>query len=254
MKLESLTGKLSLVLIVSILFTSCVSKKKMTYLQGGSNVENTLVNYKIKFTKDDIVSIEVTSLDQESVNAFNGGGVSAGQELKIKETPTYLINSNGNINFPIIGEVKIEGLTNDEATILLEEKISDYVKNPVVNIRLKNFKVTVLGEVKRPGTFALEGERVTILEALGLAGDLLISGKRKNVLVVRELENKKEFIRVDLTNENLVNSKAYYLNQNDVIYIEPNQTKKDSSAFGPSTAVTISLLSTLVSLIAILTR
>ncbi|WP_231373969.1 polysaccharide biosynthesis/export family protein [Aureivirga marina] len=227
-------------------------------MQGDNAVEVSKINFETKFVVDDILTITVSSLDQEAVRPFNLPEPSynsiSGANTALPRQQTYLIHKDGTIDFPVLGKIKLEGLSNEESVSLLQGKLKKYIKDPTVNIRIQNFKVTVLGEVKTPGTFTIPSERITILEALGYAGDMLISGKRKNVLVVRELNNEKKFIRLDLTSEEIVNSEAYYLVQNDVVYVEPNQTKKNSSAFGPSTTVTISLLSTLISLIAILTR
>ena len=124
-------------------------------------------------------------------------------------------------------------------------------KDPIVNVRLANFTVTILGEVSRPGTFTIQDERITILEALGLASDLTIYGERKKVLVIREVEGKKKFAQIDLTSVNTVNSPVYYLQQNDVIYVGPNKARVRASSFNPNNGVTISAISLLVTITAI---
>ena len=128
------------------------------------------------------------------------------------------------------------------------------INKPIVNIRLTNFKVTVLGEVTKPGTYPVANERISIIEAIGLAGDLTIQGKRTTVTLVREVQGERKFVTIDLTNKKLFNSPYYYLAQNDVIYVEPNKTKVNSSAVGSNAGLILSSISTLISLIAILTR
>jgi polysaccharide export outer membrane protein len=136
---------------------------------------------------------------------------------------TYLVDPNGNINLPVLGFVQVAGLTRLEATIKLQDLLREYVDDPVVNIQIKNFKVTVLGQVQRPGTYTMPSDRVTLLEAIGMAGDLQLTGIRNNILVIRENKGQRQEFRIDLTDKALYDSPAYYLRQNDVIYVEPNK-------------------------------
>ncbi|MDO9137013.1 MAG: polysaccharide biosynthesis/export family protein, partial [Lutibacter sp.] len=167
---------------------------------------------------------------------------------------TYLVNSDGDINFPVLGKIKVEGFTIKEITSHLTEALAVYIKNPIVNIRLTNFKVTVLGEVQKPGTYPVPNERISILEAIGLAGDLTIQGKRKNMVLIREQNGKRTFIDIDLTNKEILNSPYFYLAQNDVLIVEPNKTKINSSAVGPNIGVIFASISTLISIIVLITR
>ena len=146
-------------------------------------------------------------------------------------------------------------MSRNEAIQLLKNKLDpEYIKNPTINIRISNFTITVLGDVNKPGTFTVPNERITILEALGLAGDASISAERNNVLVVREIDNEKKQYRLDLRSNKLFTSPAYYLQQNDVVYIEPNKASSQDAAYNKNTGLFISLGSVLISLIAILTR
>ncbi|HOD10311.1 MAG TPA: SLBB domain-containing protein, partial [Flavobacterium sp.] len=145
-------------------------------------------------------------------------------------------------------------LTRTQAKNLLEEKIKEYIINPSVNLRMLNYKISVLGEVNKPNTYKIVSERITILEALSLAGDLTIYGKRDNILVIREIDGKKTFNRLNLTNKDFVSSPFYYLNQNDVVLVEPNKTKMNSSVIGPNISVTISALSLITTIAIILFR
>jgi polysaccharide export outer membrane protein len=151
----------------------------------------------------------------------------------------------------VLGTIKVEGLTRQDLTYLLVEKIKTMATDPIVNIRLANFTITILGEVSRPGTFTIQDERITILEALGLASDLTIFGERKNLLVIREIDGKKKFAHVDLTSINTVNSPVYYLQQNDVIYVEPNKARIRSSSFNQNNGVIIAAVGTLATIVAI---
>jgi len=165
---------------------------------------------------------------------------------------TYLVDKNGNIEFPVLGTVAIAGLTRLEATALIKTKLEEYVNNPIVNIRIANFTITVLGEVNNPGTFTIQDEKVSLTEALGLAGDLTIYGNRKNVLLTREVDGKKKFAVFDLTSAKVLASQNYYLAQNDVLYIEPNQSRVNGSRANPNNGVIISAVSTLATIAAII--
>jgi polysaccharide biosynthesis/export protein len=133
------------------------------------------------------------------------------------------------LQFPVLGDIKVSGQTKSEVVALLKQKLKYAIKDPIINMRIVNFKVTVQGEVTRPGSFAIASERVTLPEALSLAGDLTIFGKRNNIVLVREINNKKSFNRIDITKADFINSPFYYLSQNDLIYVEPNNAKSSTS-------------------------
>lgn len=234
--------------------TSCVSKKEMIYFQevDGVKISETIVNYEPKIQKGDILNINVSAIDAMAAAPFNlyeATGIGTPKPI------TYLVNSDGEINIPVLGKIKVEGFTTKQITTNLTNRLKkDYIKNPIVNIRLINFKVTVLGEVKAPGTYTVLNERVSIIEAIGMAGDLTIQGKRSTVKLVREQGGKREMVTLDLTNKKIFNSPYYYLAQNDVIYVAPNKAKINSSAVGANAGIIISSISALISLIAILTR
>ncbi|NCA21643.1 MAG: polysaccharide export protein [Crocinitomicaceae bacterium] len=180
----------------------------------------------IRLKEDDFISIIVYESDKESVSQFNLN-IQAGSESAVG----YIIDRQGFVNIPVLGKVKLAGLFKDEAVDLIEAKLKAYFNNPVVHISLLNFKVTVLGEVNSPGSYNLKDERVTILESIGLAGDLKITGKRNNVLVIREENGRKVEYRVDLTSKEIYKSPVYYLKQNDLVYVEPNKTSITNSTF-----------------------
>ena len=242
------------ILTVSLLMTSCKSSKKIDYFQDvkGLTVNESLVNFEPEIQVGDFLAINVSALDAEAALPFN-----------LYETPvlvntianlvpiTYLVNPDGIIFFPVIGELKVGGLTTKELNIKLRKILESYIKSPIVNIRLTNFKVTVLGEVARPGSYSVQNERISVIEAIGLAGDLTIYGERENVILIREQNGKRISVKIDLTNNQLFDSPYFYLSQNDVIYVKPNKTKTNSSAVGPNTGVILSGVSILISLLAI---
>ncbi len=233
---------------------SCVSRKEIVYFQdsGRDTTINSNQMYNIIFRPGDLVTIVVSALDIEATQPFNlpvvGFNASDGRVTGAQRLQDYLIDTDGNIEFPILGTIKLGGLNRGEATKLLVDKLKTYIKDPIVNIRLTNFKITVLGEVKKPGAYTINNERVTLPEALGLAGDLTISGKRDNVLVIREINGVKTKTRIDLTKDDVFYSPVYYLAQNDVVYIEPKKSKIKDSTFGKSTSVAFSIASILLSL------
>lgn len=216
-------------MFLGLLFSSCASREEIAYFSNMdvNKPSNTINSYSPTLLPDDIVEITVVALDMQAVGPFNGTGISGDVSGSVKKK--YLIDELGNVEFPIIGNVKMSGLTRLEAIELLEEKIKVYVNNPIVSLKIVNFKVTVLGEVSKPGTFQIDNERITILEALGLASDMTIYGERKNVLVIREKDGKKTYTRVDLTTDEIFDSPIYYLAQNDVVYVEPNASRMNQS-------------------------
>jgi polysaccharide export outer membrane protein len=177
------------------------------------------------FQPDDLVAISVSSIDPEAVKPFTADVPAKGESSKGDHTAGYLIDANGNIEFPLIGTVKLAGLNRIQASLVLKDRIKSYVKSPIVNVRLQNFKITILGEVNKPGVFTMNHEKITIPEALGLAGDLSINGVRENVLLIREEEGVKKEIRINLTSRDIFRSPYYYLHQNDILYVEPFKSK-----------------------------
>ncbi len=245
-------------ILAILMLSSCGSRKNIVYFQD-EPLEGDVTMSEPKqliYKPDDILTINVAALDPYTVRPFNLSLVSGGTTDVVNargglQQQTYLVDYEGNIEFPVLGTLKIAGLTRTELTDMLTERISEYVTNPIVNVRLSNFTVTILGEVRNPGTFTIQDERITILEALGLADDLTIFGKRKNVLLVREVDGKKKYAKIDLTTVNVVNSPVYYLQQNDVIYVEPNNAKIRSSTYNQNNSVLISAIGTLTTIIAV---
>lgn len=244
-----------------LLTTSCVSRKNIAYFQDLPELqaEVDLAKSNLKIQTNDLLTITVSASNIEAVQPFNlpltsapslaGGGVGGRMELQ-----SYLVDSDGNIEFPVLGTVHVAGLTRQELVEKLKEEISKYVQNPIVNIKIVNFQVTVLGEVVRPGTFTVPDERISLPKALGLAGDLTIYGQRNNVLVMRETGGKTEYKYIDLTSSDFINSSYYYLQQNDVIYVEPNSAQRQGASYNRNASVYISIASVLISLIVVIAR
>ena len=166
----------------------------------------------------------------------------------------YLVNNQGEIDFPVLGRLKISGLTKNECEALIREKLIPYLKEtPIVNVRMVNYKISVLGEVKSPGTFTVSNEKVNVLEALAMAGDMTVYGVRDNVKLVRENANGERIIQtLNLNDADLIRSPYFYLQQNDILYVSPNKTVARNSDIGNSTTLWISATSILVSIASLL--
>ncbi|WP_299519402.1 polysaccharide biosynthesis/export family protein, partial [uncultured Flavobacterium sp.] len=235
---------------------SCASKKKMIYLQGIEESSTTeIVRYEPKIQLDDLIYINVSSESIEAAAPFNLRGnaeqVVGGNAVQFS---SYLVDNQGEINLPIIGIIKAAGLTKTELHDLLKIKLEEYLKDPILVVRVINFKVTVMGEVKNPGNFPINSDRLTIMEALAQAGDLTPVANRENVLVVREESGIKSYYRVNLTDSELLKSPIYYLKQNDLIIVEPRFTKPESSVIGANLPLTLSVISLLLTLTILATR
>ena len=253
--------------ILSVLVTvgvSCVSSEKIVYFQDLSEGQRLLdtIQKNSKIQPDDLLSIVVSAYDLNAVRPFN----LMSETRPAMETTTglsynannqqqaYLTAQDGTIDFPVLGNIKVAGLTRTELSDMLTQRISEYVKDPIVTIRILNFKVSLLGEVNRPGTYNFEGERLSLPAALGLAGDLTLYGRRDNVLVIRDDGKTKNYKYLDLRSADVLNSEYYYLQQNDVVYVEPNRAQVQSSSFNRNTAIYVSVASLLLSAMAIIFR
>ena len=160
---------------------------------------------------------------------------------------TYLVDKQGYINFPVLGKLKVVGKSTDEIKAMLEEQIGKDVENPYVRVQLANFKVNVLGEVNRPGSLSVTTERFSVLDALANAGDLTEYGNRANVLVIREEGGVRQYHRMNLNDAAILSSPYFYLQQNDVVYVEPNKIRQDNSKYNQNNAYKLSVISTIVS-------
>ena len=221
-----------------LLLAACTSYKNVPYLQNPeavNDLEGTLPLYDAKIMPKDLLSITVNTTTQPTLQQ-------------------YLVNNSGEIDFPVIGTLRVGGLTKNEAESLIRERLRPYLKEaPIVTVRMANYKISVLGEVARPGSFTIGNEKVNVLEALAMAGDMTIYGVRDNVKLIREDESgKRGIINLDLNNAGIVTSPYYYLKQNDILYVTPNETKARNSDIGNSTTLWVSSISILVSIAGLL--
>jgi polysaccharide export outer membrane protein len=252
--------KRTILFLMVLFFFSCKPAKELVYYQNIDGLASTdkANSYEIKIQPDDLLMIIVSADDPESALPFNLTTISVPSSNSMmtsrgQETmQSYLVDASGTIDFPVLGKLKVGGLTRTELMQLLEDKISNYIKNPIINIRLMNFKVSVQGEVSLPGTFSVNSDRVTLIEAISMAKDLTIYGKRDNILIIREVNGVKSYNRVDITKANFINSPFYYLAQNDVVYVEPNKVRINGAAVGSNTGVIISVTSLLITLITLI--
>ena len=248
-----------------VLVFSCKPREELVYYQNIDNLAQAgkLNTYEIKIQPDDMLMIIVSAEDPESALPFNLTTISVPSAMNVNSGTTinargqesmqsYLVDAGGFIDFPILGKLMVGGLSRSELMQVLDSKISKYIKNPIINIRLTNFKVSVQGEVTNPGTFSVNSDRITLIEAISMAKDLTIYGKRDNVLIIREINSVKTFNRVDITKADFINSPYYFLAQNDVVYVEPNKVRINGAAVGSNTGVIISVTSLIITLITLI--
>lgn len=255
LRIEKILSLLCTAIAALFLFSSCVSSKTVAYFPniGNATITHSSIEVESVIQKSDVLSIYVTSPNADATSIFNNSNLpvitSTTGISTISQSLGYLVDNDGNIHFPILGTVQAAGLTKRQfaqklATALVESK---QLKDPIVTVRFLNYRVTVLGEVNRPTVVTVANEKISLLEALGLAGDLTIYGKRDNVLLIREENGKTTTRRINLNSEQLFDSPYYYLKTNDIIYVEPNKTKIASvSRFQQLLPVIFSGLSLLV--------
>lgn len=212
-------------LIGLLLFSqSCITRKDISYFQdiGDSLSRETITqDFEAVIQPGDLLSIHVTSLSKEASSFFNVVGEDSDQQV----ANTYLVDADGEIEIPLIGAVTVSGKTTQEAKAEIKERLGKYLVGPTVNVRIRNFTVTILGEVEHPGVYTIPNEKITLVEALGLAGDMTIFARRVNVLVIREEAGERLFVKLDLTSKQFFESEYYYLHSNDVVYVEPGKGK-----------------------------
>lgn len=229
-----------------ILFSACNSTKEVVYLQDVIPLKQQDIErkYEVFIHEDDLLSIMVNSKDPELALPFNMplityqiGSESSGQQRVLG----YLVDTNGDIDFPILGKLHVAGLSRLELRDLIKEKLisGDYIKDPVVTVQFLNYKVSVMGEVARPGSFTITGDRITLLEALSMAGDLTIYGRRDRVAVIREENGKRTILFHDLRSSDIFTSPCYYLQQNDIVYVEPNKAKAGQRDINQNNSVSV---------------
>lgn len=259
--------KLFFLLTVLVLLGSCATRKDFIYLQDMDDLKEypVLQKYEAIIHRDDKLSIIVNSKDPELALPFNipgsggytvgadGSIVSTGASVDTKESKGYLVDINGDIEFPLLGKLHVEGMTRNQLTDLIKNKLLEakLLKDPIVMVNFLNFKFSVLGEVGHVGTFDVSGDRITLLEALAMAGDLTPRSRLDRIAVIREYGNKRRIMFHDIRSKDIFTSPCYYLQQNDIVYVEPNSakaTEQDQRKFSVWSMV-LSFVSTVTSLV-----
>jgi polysaccharide export outer membrane protein len=251
-----------------LLCAACGSLENVVYLQDVDPLKEQTIaqNYEMIIRRDDLLGIMVNSKDPDLALPFNMPVItyqlgtnlgSAGQQRLLG----YLVDAEGYIDFPILGKIKAEGLTRMQLTNLIKERLinEDLIKDAVVTVQFQNFKISVMGEVNRPGSFTISSDRITLLEALSMAGDLTIYGKRNRVAVIRERDGERTILFHDLRSADIFLSPCYYLQQNDIVYVEPNKTRAGQSEINQNNSVgvwlsAVSVLASLVSLLVTISK
>jgi len=216
------------------------------------------MNYLPTIRPDDELSITVTSINPKATAQYQMPFINPAttNELATSSTPrflTYIVDSKGYIKFPIIGSIHVGGMTTEQLTEYLTKEISKEVKDPVVDVRILNFMVSVGGEVKTPSRIPISSQRMTVLDALAQAGDLTEYGERSNILVIREEDGKRTFAHLDLNEAETLSSPYFYLKQNDYIYVSPNNIKESNSKYNTNNSFKLSVISTIVSASSVIT-
>lgn len=261
MKLTKINCLFFAMAAVMALTTSCTSYKNVPYLQNSKElvkINQTPALYDARVQPKDLLTIVVTSKNAAASAPYNLLMPNIYEEHSSLATQpslqTYLVNNDGNIEFPVLGTLHVGGLTQTEIEKMILDKIKhNFTETPIVTVRFANFKISVLGEVTAPGTYTIKNEKVNIFEALSLAKDMTIYGKRDNVKLIREdATGKKEIHELNLNDVSIINSPYYYLQQNDVLYVTPNKAKAKNSDIGSSTTLWFSATSIMISLTSLL--
>ena len=249
---------------VLLMCASCGSTKEVPTLAYFQNLKDSVgklpdnvSNYKIKIQPDDELIITITSTLPEATAMYNlplgnpslKGNINATQSPRIQ---THIVDRNGMIQLPVLGEIQAAGLSTKELEAVIKHRVSEHVKDPFVRVEMINFAVNVMGEVRAPQRIVVGKERFSVLDALAAAGDLTEYGKRDNVLVIRTENGKSTYHRLNLTDGSIYASPYFYLQQNDVVYVEPNDIKIDNSKYNQFSAFKLSQLSTIVSLASVI--
>ena len=246
--------------VAMLTMTSCSTPKNVAYIQNSDYIDysNSEFLYDARIMPKDILTVTINTVNPEASAPFNLivrptlANATSNIPTSGGALQTYLVDNEGCIDFPVVGKLQVGGLTKSMCEKLIHDKIKRYMnaeENPIVTVRMSNYKISVIGEVNRPGMFTVGNEKINIFEALAQAGDLSIYGVRDRVKLIREnAKGRKEIYTINLNDANIVNSPYYYLQQNDVVYVEPNSVKAKNSAIGTSTTIWISVTGALVSL------
>ena len=247
--------KLTPIFLLAFFIFSCATKKEILYFQDAEslNSKETAQYFEPEITANDILHISVSALNEEVLKPYKRT-IGINENNIDQQLQGYLVGSDGSIQYPGLGKVAVAGKTRKDVITQLTTELSKYVKDIVVDVRIINFKVTVLGEVANPGVFTIQDERVTIPQAIGLAGDFTSDGKRENVIIIREVDGSQQVTRVDFTKTELFSSPYFFLKQNDIVYVEPTLKGVKKSGFIPDVPAILSVATIVLSGIILLTR
>jgi polysaccharide export outer membrane protein len=252
------------IFFISIFIVGCSTNKNIIYFQDIQNTESAEIEKNAIYNEpviqpDDNLSINIFTLNQQTGAIINQAAASPilGGNANVATSPQmmgFVVDKNGDVELALAGKIKVAGLTTYQARELVREKVTQYYINPNVQLRFANFKVSILGEVNAPSTYNMPNEKVTITDALSIAGDLTIYGRRDNVLVVREINGKKQYAHLNLNSSNIFNSPFFYLKQNDLVYVEPNKARNSANNAGrvQTVGIVTSVLSVLVLAVSVL--
>ncbi len=245
-----------MVVTMILMMVGCGSSKEVAYWQNIDSISLAASKglYDAKIMPKDELTILVQTTDPLTSEPFNLR--STGQTSSKNQITGYLVDNDGIINFPIVGKIHVAGLTKTECEDLIKSKIQPYLartENPLVSVRTSSYRITVIGEVNRPGVIPVATEKISLIEALAEAGDMTIYGKRDNVLLVREDKSgEKHKVRLNMNDANIINSPYYYLQQNDIVYVEPHKVKARNTFFGSNTSIFYSVIGITTSLVSLL--
>ena len=244
------------ILCMALFLSSCKTPMDVAYFQGIDSIEKEQIKmmsqtYSSVIYEDDLLTITVTAWDPTVIAPFNPPTYAFAQQgetsvYTTQQLQTYLVDKEGKINFPVLGRIQAAGLSKQELSTFMQDAISKYAKDAMVNVQIVNYKVSVLGDVARPGSISVRNDRITILDAIAQSGDLTINGNRKNILIYRDHNGTPEFGRIDLTDPALFASPYFYLKQNDVVYVEPNDAKKRNANYSSAQQYNVSIVSTIM--------
>lgn len=246
-------------IVLLFVLVSCASKKDILYLQDANVNSSSNITYQsASIQPNDILRITVETLVPEAAIPYNRGANSGTQAnaVELLKLQGYLVSNSGTINFPILGHIEVSNLT----TFEIEEKIKTllvnggHLNNPTIDVRLLNAKITLLGEVNSPGTYSFTEQNITLLQALGYAGDLTINGKRDDIIMTREVNGVRKITHIDLTSTDFMNSEYYFIKPNDVIIVNPNNPKVKTAGFVGNVGLVLTITSLVLSSIVLLSR
>lgn len=253
-------SRLTLAAFAVLILDSCATKRtELGYFKDIESIKSGIfgsTDYTLKVVPDDHLNITVTSLDPQATLVYNlptqlvpvtDQSTGTATMVASNTASSYLVNSKGDITFPVFGTLHVEGMTAEQISEMLTKKISQYVEDPIVTVSISRFNVNVLGEVTRPGMVQSQGERFSIIDAISKAGDITQYGVRENVLLIREEDGKKVYHHLDLTDSKIFDSPYFYLKQNDMIYVQPNNIKAENASYNINNGYKVQVTSAVIS-------